>query len=172
MLRYFNFLLAVASALAFAAVPLNAQQSPSDREIAVYAGLHLAAANGDVAEIEKLIADGENPNIQDSRSRTPLHVAAYRKHHKAAEALLRLGANPNALDLQRFDIVTIAAVQNDLEMLKIALAGGAKPGNVTTQSDANALITAAHLGHVDIVKRADRGKGTARPRQPDPAGPH
>jgi ankyrin repeat protein len=150
MIRLFTPLLAAACALLCSAA--GAQQPPSDREIAVYAGLHAAAAEGDVAEIEKLIREGENPNVEDSRSRTPLHVAAYRKHYKAVETLLRLGADPNALDLQRFDIVTIAAVQNDLELLKIALAGGAKPDNITTQSDSNALINAAHLGHVDIVR--------------------
>jgi ankyrin repeat protein len=151
MIRAF-FVPLPALAFAIACTAASAQQPPSDREIAVYAGLHAAAAEGDTAEIEKLIRDGEPPNIQDSRSRTPLHVAAYRKHHKAVEALLRLGANPNMLDLQRFDVVTIAAVQNDLDLLKIALAGGAKPDNVTTNSDANALINAAHLGHVEIVR--------------------
>jgi ankyrin repeat protein len=132
--------------------PLTAQTAPTDRELQIYAGLHAAAANGDVAEIEKLIAEGEKPDIQDANSRTPLIVAAYRKHHAAVQALLRLGANPNALDLQRFDIVTIAAVQNDLELLKIALAGGASARNITTQYKGTALMSAAHLGHVEIVR--------------------
>src|SRR5215813_4329545 len=104
--------------------PASAQTPPSERDLRIYAGLHDAAARGDVAEIEKLIAEGEKPNIQDANSRTPLHVAAYLRKHEAARALLRLGANPNALDAQRYDIATIAAVNNDLEMLKIALAAG------------------------------------------------
>ncbi len=86
-------------------------------------GLHEAAAKGDVAEIERLIKDGEKPNIQDSKSRTPLHVAVYMKQHAAARALLKLGADPNRLENDRYDIVTIAAVANDIEMLKI-VAGG------------------------------------------------
>ncbi|MEA2936746.1 MAG: uncharacterized protein QOC56_250 [Alphaproteobacteria bacterium] len=151
-----RFLPALAALLALlcaaAPLPLHAQNPPTDRDLAIYAGLHAAAATGDVAEIEKLIAEGERPDLQDSSSRTPLHVAVYRKQHKAAEALMRLGANPNALDLQRFDILTIATTQNDLEMVKIALAGGAKATNVTTQSNATALISAAHLGHVDILR--------------------
>ena len=84
----------------------------------IYAGLHDAAARGDVAEIEKLIAEGEKPNIQDANSRTPLHVAAFLAKHDAARALLRLGADPNARDAQRYDIITIAAVNNDLAMLQ------------------------------------------------------
>jgi uncharacterized protein len=131
---------------------LSAQTPPNERDLRVYAGLHAAAASGDVAEIERLLAAGERPNIQDSNSRTPLHVAAYRKHHAAARALLRLGANPNALDAQRYDIVTIAAVQNDIEMLNIALQGGASARNITSPYDGTALIAAAHLGHVEAVR--------------------
>jgi hypothetical protein len=130
----------------------RAQQAPTDRDLKIYAGLHAAAANGDVAEIEKLIAAGEKPNVQDSNSRTPLIVAAFRRQHEAARALLRLGANPNALDLQHYDILTIAATQNDLDMLKIGLEGGASSKNVTSQYDGTALIAAAHLGHVEIVR--------------------
>jgi uncharacterized protein len=136
-------------ALATAAL---AQNAPARQELAVYAGLHEAAAKGDVAEIEKLLKEGEKPNIQDAKSRTPLHVAAYMKQHAAAKALLAGGANPNALEIDRYDIVTIAAVANDLEMLKIALEGGASARNVTSRYDGTALIAAAHLGHVEVVK--------------------
>jgi ankyrin repeat protein len=129
-----------------------AQTAPTAEEIRIYAGLHEAAAKGDAAEIEKLVAEGERPNVQDSRSRTPLHVAAYLKHHDAARALLRLGANPNALEIDRYDIVTIAAVANDVAMLKVALEGGASARNVTSRYDGTALIAAAHLGHAEVVR--------------------
>ena len=144
--------IAIALACLSAAASALAQNPPTDRELRIYAGLHDAAARGDVAEIEKLIADGEKPDLQDSNSRTPLHVAVFRHHHAAARALLRLGADPNALDAQRYDIVTIAAVDNDLEMLKIALDGGGNPRAITSPYDGTALIAAAHLGHVEAVK--------------------
>ena len=142
-------LMAIAPGLAHRA---NAQTPPNARDLKIYAGLHAAAASGDVAEIERLVAAGERINVQDSNSRTPLHVAVYRKHHAAARALLRLGANPNALDAQRYDIVTIAAVHNDIEMLTLALEGGASARNITTPYDGTALSAAAHLGHVDAVR--------------------
>jgi len=138
--------------LGLLSLPAPAQNAPTRTEIAIYAGLHEAAAKGDVAEIEKLIADGEKPNIQDSKSRTPLHVAAYMKQHAAARALIRLGANPNALEIERYDIVTIAAARNDTEMLKLALEGGASAKNITSRYDGTALIAAAHLGHTEAVK--------------------
>ena len=144
-------LLAFTPLLAFASLAV-AQNAPTRQEIAIYAGLHEAAAKGDVAEIEKLIKDGEKPNIQDSKSRTPLHVAAYLKKHEAARALLKLGANPNALEIERYDVVTIAAVANDLEMLKIVLDGGASARNITSRYAGTALIAAAHLGHSEAVK--------------------
>jgi ankyrin repeat protein len=144
-------LIAIMAALAFGG-SLLAQTPPNERDLRIYAGLHAAAANGDVAEIERLIAAGERPNLQDSNSRTPLHVTVYRKHHAAARALLRLGANPNALDGDRYDIVTIAAVHNDIEMLTLALENGANAGAVTGRYDGTALSAAAHRGHVEAVR--------------------
>jgi ankyrin repeat protein len=137
---------------AIAAASAPAQVPPSPAELKVYAGLHAAAARGDVAEIERLIAAGEKPNIQDARSRTPLHVAAFAGHQAAARALIRLGADPNALEAQRYDIVTIAAVQNDLDMLMAALENGANPRAITSPYNGTALIAAAHLGHAEIVR--------------------
>ena len=144
----------VAAAVLLIAPPsaAHAQTAPSREELAIYAGLHEAAAKGDVAEIERLIKEGEKPNIQDSKSRTPLHVAAYMKQPAAVRALLKLGANPNAVEIDRYDIVTIAAVRNDIEMLKIALEGGASAKNITSRYDGTALIAAAHLGHTEVVK--------------------
>ena len=37
-------------------------------------------------------------------------------------------------------------------MLKIALDAGGSASNITSQNDGTALIAAAHLGHVEIVR--------------------
>jgi ankyrin repeat protein len=133
-------------------LPAAAQTPPSPSELRAYAGLHAAAAKGDAAEIERLIAAGQNVNAQDAHSRTPLHVAAHFGHQAAAQALLKGGANPNALDAQKYDIVTIAAVTNDVPMLKLALAGGTDPKAITSPYNGTALIAAAHLGHAEVVR--------------------
>jgi len=147
----------LALALAFfffvaGALPAFAQIPPNASELRAYAGLHSAAAKGDAAEIERLIAGGEKPNVQDAHSRTPLHVAAHFGRHAAAQALLKGGANPNALDAQKYDIVTIAAVTNDVPFLKLALEGGCDAKNITSPYQGTALIAAAHLGHAEVVR--------------------
>lgn len=144
---------AIALVTVGATIPLAlAQTPPSAEELKIYAGLHEAAAKGDVEEINKLIAAGEKVDLQDSKSRTPLFIAVFLKKYDAVRALLKAGANPNRLDTERYDVVTIAAVANDVEMLKVLLAGGASAKNVTSRYDGTALIAAAHLGHAEVVK--------------------
>ena len=137
--------------LVFAGVAA-AQVPPGLDELRGYQGLHGAAARGDVAEIERRIAAGEDREAVDARKRTPLHVAAFQKKADAARALMRLGADPNRLEADRYDIITIAAVANDVEMLKIAIDGGCNPRAMTSPYDGTALIAAAHLGHVEVVR--------------------
>jgi uncharacterized protein len=129
-----------------------AQTPPTATDLRAYAGLHAAAAKGDAAEIERLIASGERPNVQDANSRAPLHVAAFFGRQEAARVLLRLGANPNASDAQKYDVVTIASVRNDVPMLKLVLEGGASAANITSPYYGTALIAAAHLGHTEVVR--------------------
>jgi uncharacterized protein len=146
-----HFLAVIILAL-LTATPAVAQLAPTADELRGYQGLHAAAARGDVADIERRIAAGENKEATDARRRTPLHVAVYQKQHDAARALLRLGADPNRLDIDRYDIVTIAAVANDVPMLGIALEGGGNPRAITSRYDGTALIAAAHLGHAEVVR--------------------
>jgi ankyrin repeat protein len=146
---FFRVLLLAAVALSSGAL---AQVAPSDAEVRAYAGLHAAAATGNVAEIERLLAAGADREARDGNGRTPLHVAVYRKQRDAARLLLAKGANANALDRQRYDVVTIAAVADDVPTLKLVLEGGASAKNVTSPYDGTALIAAAHLGHVEVVQ--------------------
>lgn len=135
----------------------KAQIAPSATEIASYTGLHLAAHEGDVDEINRLIVQGADLNDRDGAGRTPAHVAAFASHDDAVIALARGGADMNALENRVYDVLTIAAVANDPEMVSLALELGNKPDLVTSVYDGTALIAAAHLGHHEVVARLVSG---------------
>lgn len=135
------------------APPALAQTAPSAAEIAAYFGLHRAAHTGDVAGIVRLAAAGADLNVRDQRGRTPAHVAAFASQDAALRALAKAGADLNALEGQAYDVVTIAAVANDPELMSLAIELGNHPGLITSPYDGTALIAAAHLGHVEVVRR-------------------
>ena len=134
----------------------SAQVPPTAAERAAYTGLFAAATRGDAAAITQLARQGADVEARDGYGRTPLIVAAYASQRGGMRALVMAGANPNALDHDRYDIVTIAAVANDLAALQVALELGGSAKNVTSRYDGTALIAAAHLGHVEIVRELIR----------------
>jgi ankyrin repeat protein len=152
MLRPFLFALAIGTAGS-----AHAQTAPSASEIASYIGLHLAAHEGDVDEINRLIAAGADLNIRDRSQRTPAHVAAFASHDDALIALANGGADMNALENRVYDVLTIAAVADDPEMVSLAMELGNAPDLITSVYDGTALIAAAHLGHHDVVARLVEG---------------
>jgi len=143
--------------IAFAFVsPSLAQLRPSSADIDGYRGMLAAAARDDAAAIASLAAGGARLDERDAHARTPLLVAAHLGRHAAMQRLAQLGADANALDADRYDAVTIAAVANDVATLRVALALGTRATNVTSRYDGTALIAAAHLGHVDVVRELIR----------------
>jgi len=133
-----------------------AQTAPSPDELAHYTGLHAAAAKGETAKIIALAKSGTDLNARDGFGRTALMVAAYQNHRDAATALIKAGANVNALDSERYDMITIAAVANNLAMMKLAISSGGNTKLMTSPYDGTALIAAAHLGHVEVVRELIR----------------
>lgn len=134
-----------------------AQTAPSASDIASYTGLHLAAHEGDVDEINRLIAEGADVDVRDRSQRTPAHVAAFASHDDALTALANGGADMNALENRVYDVLTIAAVADDPEMVSLAIKLGNAPDMITSVYDGTALIAAAHLGHHDVVARLVAG---------------
>ena len=130
-----------------------AQTAPSASEIAVYEGLFRAANHGDVPAIRQLASEGADVDARDATGRAPIHVAAFASQDDALRALAEAGANMNARDGQAYDVVTIAAVANDPDLMSLAIERGNNPGLVTSPYDGTALSAAAHLGHVEVVRR-------------------
>jgi hypothetical protein len=112
-----------------------------------------AAQTGDIARINTLLAKGSPVDVRDAQQRTPLHVAAFARQRQAIRLLAAAGADLNAFEYQRYDPVTIAAVANDEATLALLLQLGASAKNITSPYDGTALIAAAHLGHVGVVRQ-------------------
>ena len=129
-----------------------AQTAPDSSQVATYQGLFKAVVEKDIAALKKAITEADDIDTRDSYQRTALHVAAYVANHDAMRLLVKAGADPNALEYDRYDMVTIAAVADDIDTMRLALELGNKADNVTSRYDGTALIAAAHLGHVEIVK--------------------
>ena len=143
-------LLAIATAASFEA---HAQVAPSAAEIGAYKGLHLAAHQGNVSELERQLAAKQDPNQRDAHGRTPLHVAAFARQRAALRTLAQGGAALGALENDRYDAVTIASVADDEETLRVLLQLGASARLITSRYDGTALIAAAHLGHDGVVRQ-------------------
>ncbi|MFZ4287860.1 ankyrin repeat domain-containing protein [Variovorax sp. HJSM1_2] len=145
-------------ALAIAACSLctgmaNAQVPPSPAQVSQYKGLHAAAQRGDVAKLEKIIAQKADLNARDEQGRTPLHVAAFAKQSQVIRLLAQAGADLSAMENDKYDAVTIAAVADDEATLATLLSVGASAKLTTSRYDGTALIAAAHLGHDGVVRQ-------------------
>jgi len=153
-----RFILWTAVALWATAPLVGAQTPPSVTDAEKFTPLHRAATAGDPGRIGKLAADGADLNARDPHGRTPLMVAAFARSLPAATALIETGAKLDLLENDRYDALTISAVIDDPAMVKLLIAKGADTGLVTSRYDGTALIAAAHLGHVEVVKALIAGK--------------
>jgi ankyrin repeat protein len=146
---------ATALLLVAVAIPRSApaQAPPTQAEVKQYSGLHAAAYRGQAEQLQKLVTSGANVNARDAHGRTPLHVATFARQREAIRVLARFGTDLGALENDRYDAVTIAAVADDEETLRLLLSLGASAKLVTSRYDGTALIAAAHLGHVGVVKQ-------------------
>ena len=141
----------------FTATAALAQTPPSASDIASYSGLHKAAHDNDVTEIDRLAKTGTDLNSRDGHGRTPAHVAAFASNDAALRALATAGADMNALENGLYDVVTIAAVANDPALVSLAIDLGNRADLTTSVYDGSALIAAAHLGHHEVVRRLIAG---------------
>ena len=83
-----------------------------------------ACIDGNLAEVNRLIKDGANPNAVDKDGDTALMQAAWKGHAEIAKILLSAGANPDAARDDGTTALHVAAHYGYTEVAKVLLAAG------------------------------------------------
>ncbi|MDB4968210.1 MAG: serine/threonine protein kinase, partial [Myxococcales bacterium] len=113
--------------------------------------LHLAAWDGNLPTLKKLIAEHANIDERNAYGRTPLYLAAKRGNLEAVKLLAASGANVDAP--ARVDMTPLwPAVQNgNVEVVRWLLDHGADPKHLTAIRQ-SPLYKAAEQGRAEIAK--------------------
>lgn len=88
--------------------------------------LHDAAETGNLAQIQRLIADGADIAAADSRGIWPLLAAVTTGNTAAVELLLRLKADPNQTDRYQYSALHEAASLGYYDVVKTLISANAR----------------------------------------------
>ncbi len=119
-----------------------------------------AAANGQIENVEKMLADGVPVDTQDGQSYSALHWAACRGHSNIAALLVAKGANPNLVTSSgatplhlaaTTEMVSPAPVDGRRKVIEQLVAAGADVKMRNAQG-ATPLHHAAEGGPIEIAK--------------------
>ena len=87
--------------------------------------LHQAAADGNVAKVQRLIDDGANVNAKDKDGDTPMHAATASGQDYTIAALVKAGADVNAKNYDGITPLHVAAATNQVSVAIVLFGAGA-----------------------------------------------
>jgi hypothetical protein len=109
-----------------------------------------AAAAGDTARVESLLARGASVDARDDHGRTAMMAATHGNHVATVAALMRAGADVNLRDDRLDSPFLYAGAEGLLEILKIVAPRA--DTRVVNRYGGIAIIPASERGHVEVVR--------------------
>jgi len=105
--------------------------------------LLVAASNGDLALVNRLLKGGANPNVRNQLNTTPLLEASFHGNTQIIKALLEAGADPNLAGPDGETPLMLLARGDNVAAAKLLLDKGANPRARESQREQTALMWAA-----------------------------
>ena len=124
-----------------------------DQENAIQEQLHDAVMEGNLEEVQQLVAQGADINQPYGKHNTSMLLQAQFKRHKdIIQFLLDNGVNVNHNEMVEGTALMFAAGDGDVEQLKLFLKYGADPNVRLTVTGETALHNAAHSNNLETAK--------------------
>lgn len=111
-----------------------------------------SAFDGDLARVQALLKKGASVDATAPKNRTALIWAATNGHTAVVEALHKAGADVNAQDSDNQTALMYATKKAHTDTVEFLLENGADVGLKSTKQGFTALILAATVGDVELVK--------------------
>ncbi|KAM9053199.1 ankyrin repeat and SOCS box protein 3 isoform 1-T1 [Megaptera novaeangliae] len=114
----------------------------------------LAAREGNVKVLRKLLKNGRSVDVADNRGWMPIHEAAYHNSLECLQMLIRADSSKNYIKTKTFEgfcALHLAASQGHWKIIQILLEAGADP-NATTLEETTPLFLAVENGQIDVVR--------------------
>ncbi|NWX52724.1 ASB3 protein, partial [Steatornis caripensis] len=114
----------------------------------------LAAREGNVKMLRKLIQQGYSIDVADNRGWVPIHEAAAHDSSECLRLLVCAAPSDDYINSKTFEgmcALHLSARHGSLESVRVLVEAGADPNEVTTEAT-TALFLAVENGHADIVK--------------------
>ncbi|NXN97510.1 ASB3 protein, partial [Rhinopomastus cyanomelas] len=114
----------------------------------------LAAREGNVKMLRKLIKQGYSIDVPDNRGWVPIHEAAAHNSSQCLKLLVRAAPSDDYINSKTFEglcALHLSARHGSLECIRILLEAGADPNEFNTEAT-TPLFLAVENEHIDVVK--------------------
>ncbi|XP_076990328.1 ankyrin repeat and SOCS box protein 3 [Tamandua tetradactyla] len=114
----------------------------------------LAAREGNVKVLRKLLKKGHSIDVPDNRGWMPVHEAAYHNSVECLRMLIHADTTENYIKTKTFEgfcALHLAASQGHWKIIKILLEAGADP-NAPTLEETTPLFLAVENGQIDVLR--------------------